>query len=67
MSGVVLLSSVPGSVVSHPLVWRGSLHPDHLKVLAMENGSYSEDIAVINSAYKFLAIVANRGSCAVEA
>lgn len=53
--------------MSHPLVWRGSLHPDHLKVLAMENGSYSEDIAVINSAYKFLAIVANRGSGAVEA
>lgn len=34
---VVLLS--PG-FVSCPLVWRGSLHPDHLKILGVEDGPY---------------------------
>lgn len=46
---VVLLASVPGSVVSRPLVWRGSLHPDHLEILGMEDGSYWKGIAFINN------------------
>lgn len=37
---VVLLASVPGSVVSHSSVWRGSLYPDYLEILGMEDGSY---------------------------
>lgn len=36
---VVVLLSVPGSV-SCPLAWRGSLHPDHLKILGVEDGPY---------------------------
>lgn len=36
---VGVLLSVPGSV-SCPLVWRGSLHPDHLKILGVEDGPY---------------------------
>lgn len=37
---VVLLASVPGSVVSHSSVWRRSLCPDHLEILGMEDGFY---------------------------
>lgn len=49
----VLLASVPGSVVSRPLVWRGSLHPDHLKILGMGDGFYYKGIAFINNTYNF--------------
>lgn len=46
---VVLLVSVPGSVVSRPLVWRGSLHPDHLEIPGVEEGSYWKGIAFANN------------------
>lgn len=44
----VVLLSVPGSV-SCPLVRRGSLHPDHLRILGVEDGPYLKRAAFLNN------------------